>query len=129
MTLADIEQFILRALAAEGAWPSQPYRRSATILRQALSLAGRLTPDAEQELCNPELQEVDDGRTRLKDVDVFDDALVRLVHGVGSPQRLVDGEGNFGFSYGNPSDPPAHPYFTACRLTPAGEQIMRAHRG
>jgi hypothetical protein len=85
-----------------------------------------MTPEANQDLSNPELHEIDVERTRLKDVDLFHDALTRLVHGVGGTPAPVEGEGNFGCSYGNPNDPPAHPHFTACRLTKAGEQAVQA---
>jgi hypothetical protein len=111
-------RLILQALDELGAGPGQQFRRSVFVLRRAMQLAG--LPTAEHELAL-----TDDAVDRSPNVALFHDALVRLVHGVGTEERLVEGGGNFGMTYGDPADPPAYPNFTACRLTSAGDELVR----
>jgi hypothetical protein len=122
---SDVERLVLQALVAEGALARQPFRRSAFILRRALQLGGKLTPELDRELTDTEALETDDGRPWPPELQSAHDALTRFVHGVDRTEPLVEGDGNFGWSRGNQDDPPAHPYYTACRLTEAGERVTR----
>jgi hypothetical protein len=118
MTVAvNWEWQLLAALHAEGGLPRGRFRRSSAVLRCALAEAGRLTEPAARYL------EDGDGLDCPEDVRRLYGTLVRLVHGAGrAGPRLVEGEGNFG-CWGDPEQPPAHPQYTACRLTRPGARL------
>ena len=91
--------------------------QSAKLIRQALTAADDLSPASRRALA-------DETHELTPAVERYYDVLVRLVCG-GALAQLMEGQGNFGFiCYGHPENPPAHPLYTECRITPHGVQYL-----
>jgi hypothetical protein len=87
------------------------------VIRLALEADGKFTSAARRWLADqPDATDADAER--------FFDVLVRLVCGMRG-EALLEGQGNFGaLCYGHPDNPPAHPRYTECRITPRGLQHL-----
>jgi hypothetical protein len=117
-----VEAIIRRILEAArvecGDHPGATFVQSSKVIRRALAAADDLSPASRRALA-------DEVNEATPAVERYSDVLVRLVHGCGW-QPLLEGQGNFGaVCYGFPGDPPAHPRYTAVRITQRGLDYLR----
>src|SRR5215469_9991907 len=96
-----VELAILEALDARRAWPGRRAARSLMVLAALEDELGLARGYAYQ-------------------------VLIDLVQPWKLPVPLVEPQGNFG---GRGNDPPASPYYTEARLSPAGQVALAAERG
>jgi hypothetical protein len=113
----SLNQLLLRAIQECEAVAERSFVKSAKVLATAMERAGVLTSARKTTLyteVNPPQDEI---------IARYHAALVALVHEPDASKRLVEGQGNFGYSDG--SEPPANPLFTECRLTELGRANVR----
>lgn len=109
---------LLEAARVEcGAPPQAVFVKSAKVVRRALTAADDLSPASRRALA-------DETNELTPAVERYYDVLVRLVYG-GGWEPFMEGQGNFGcVCVGHPENPPAHPRYTECRITPQGLQYL-----
>jgi hypothetical protein len=112
-----VRRLLEAARAKCGAPPQAVFVKSAKVIRQALTAADDLSPASRRALA-------DETNELTPAVERYYDVLVRLVCG-GAWEPLMEGQGNFGcVCVGHPENPPAHPWYTECRITPHGIQYL-----
>ncbi|MFQ5987188.1 MAG: DNA gyrase subunit A, partial [Thermoplasmata archaeon] len=96
--LKPVQRRILFAMGQMGLRSNRPHRKSARVVGEVL---GRLHPHGEGAVY---------------------DALVRMAQDFSLRYPLIDGQGNFGSTDG---DPPAAMRYSECRLAPAAEELLQ----